>query len=147
MESPSSLIVAYEDDPLDHVNSVRRFISQRISENRPIFPNRKLSLEYAALNNSPKGFPIVSVALSNLQPGDTIFWRQLTWTVLSIDKRLVITDGNDETLRLAPDTRKWEQFCRDMLPEMVCFSGWDKETDLMRAWRRDPIASILEPVG
>lgn len=132
---------AYEGDSVAHQKAVLEFVRRQITANLPIYPNRALGFEYAAINTSPRGIPIAEVAISNLRPGERVPWNRQWWQVVAISRaRLTLKNPAGQVERIAPDRDKWQAFVRDIDGQLLAAAHGADAGDLLTAWRRDPIA-------
>ena len=133
----------FEDDAAGREASVRSAVSERIAARKPIYPNRSLGLEFAALNNGPRGYPIAAVALANLRVGESFVLSGRRHTVLKFGKTLTFeVEGQPKSKRLVPDSSKWAGFERDVdgLLSSAAHGCTEQAGDLLIAWSRDPVS-------
>ena len=117
----------------------------RVKTGIPIFPNRKLGMEFAAMSRGlPRGVPVAGPALANLRPGDQFRDGDWSYHVEKIGSVLVMqvteANGRISSFRTKPEAKNWEQFERDMDGLLNASIHGVDAGDLAHAWLRDPVS-------
>jgi len=134
----------FDEDAPDPAFNFRAGIKECIDAKMPIFPNRKLGLEFAAEGgiNAVRGIPIASVTLANLRVGEGFVLFDSKYELVKIGAfahfNVTARGGERSTFRTGPDAKNWGQFGRDIEGLIMgSYHGVDAG-DLLRAWARDP---------
>ena len=134
----------FDGDDVDR-HAVRAAVAKRIQEKNPIFPNRRLGLEYAVFSgDTPRGLPCPEVTVANLRAGDKFPLNGQTYEVVKIAATITfkVTDheGVQKEVRLNPSAASWRGFLRDIEGLLMGYSHGVEAGDLPAAWNRDPVA-------
>lgn len=136
---------AFDEDALAHQDNVRAAVVERSAQKSPIYPNRALGLEYAAISvGVPRGYPLAGVAISNLREGERFQLNGLRYRVVRMGKRakfeVTHPDGRVTTFVTYPAAKNWAQFERDIDGLLLASAHGVDAGDLLCAWRRDPVS-------
>ncbi len=132
---------AFLDDSAGREAEVRAGVAARVSSGQPLYPDRSLDLQFAAICDGVRGFPVAAICLANLAVGESFPLNGKRYVLQSRGKRLVFrVEGSERVLRVNPNAESWAQFERDVEGVLLGHQHGCDAGDLVRAWQRDPMS-------